>query len=182
MAIRKVAHLGHPVLRRVSERVDPQTIGSRALQQLIDDLIDTMREYDGVGLAAPQIHESHRIVVYEIEDNPRYPDAPSTALTILVNPVVTPLSDEVHEDWEGCLSLPDLRGLVPRHAAVEVDALDRYGRPQRFTAKDFHARVIQHECDHLDAKVFIDRMRDFSSLAFLPEFLRYAGVEGDVRD
>lgn len=182
MAIRKVAHLGHPVLRRPSSPVLPEAIASPAIQGLIDDLIDTMREYDGVGLAAPQIHESLRIVVYEIDENPRYPDAPATSLRVLINPVLTPLADDREEDWEGCLSLPDLRGRVSRFTKLQVEATDRDGRAQRFVAKEFHARVVQHECDHLEGKVFLDRMTDMSSLAFLPEFLRYAGVDGDIRD
>lgn len=180
MALLKVAHLGHPVLRKAAEPLNRKELRSTECQRFIDDLVETMREYDGVGLAAPQVHESVRVVVYEVAANPRYPEAPSVPLTVLVNPVVTPLSDTVEEGWEGCLSLPDLRGRVPRHTEIQVEALDRRGKPLRYIAKEFHARVVQHECDHLDGVVFVDRMRDLSTLAFLPEFLRYAGVDGDV--
>ncbi len=174
MAILKVARLGHPILRKISAPVPAKEIGSPALQRFIDDLIETMREHDGVGLAAPQVHESKRIVVFEVERNPRYPDAPSIPLTVLINPEITVVDKEMDEDWEGCLSVPDLRGKVPRHRAVRVKALDRRGKVLDFPAKDFHARVVQHECDHLDGKVFLDRMRDFSSLMYLTEFYRYA--------
>ncbi len=174
MAILKVARLGHPALRKVSAPVPPGEIRAPALQQFIDDLIETMREHDGVGLAAPQVHESKRIVVFEVERNPRYPDAPSIPLTVLINPEISVVEKEMDEDWEGCLSVPNLRGRVPRHRAVQVKALDRRGAALDFVAKDFHARVVQHECDHLDGKVFLDRMRDFSSLMYLSEFYRYA--------
>lgn len=174
MAILKVARLGHPALRKVSAPVSPGEVSAPALQQFIDDLIETMREYDGVGLAAPQVHESKRIVVFEVERNPRYPDAPSIPLTVLINPEISGVEKEMDEDWEGCLSVPDLRGRVPRHRAIRVKALDRRGTALDFVAKDFHARVVQHECDHLNGKVFLDRMRDFSSLMYLSEFYRYA--------
>src|SRR5512144_762197 len=118
MAILKVARLGHPVLRQIAEPVPPESIGAPAVQRLIDDLIDTMIEYDGAGLAAPQVHVSQQIVVFEVESNPRYPDAPSIPRTVLINPKITPTTKSVEEDWEGCLSLPDLRGKVPRFTEV----------------------------------------------------------------
>lgn len=173
MAILKVARLGHPVLRQRAAPVPPETIGSRAVQQLIDDMIETMREYDGAGLAAPQVHVSQRIAVIEVEANPRYPDLPPIPLTVLINPVVTPLGEEMEEGWEGCLSVPDLRGLVPRYRAVRLECLDREGQRVELVAKDFFARVIQHETDHLDGMVFLDRMRDFRSLSHLAEWQRY---------
>jgi peptide deformylase len=174
MAILKVARLGHPVLRMVAEPVPPEGIRTSAIQQLIDDMIETMVEYDGAGLAAPQVHVSQQIVVFEVEGNPRYPEAPSVPLTVLVNPKITPTTQDTDEDWEGCLSLPDLRGKVPRYTQVRVDAYDRHGKKLHYVAKDFQARVAQHECDHLIGKVFVDRMRSLESLSFLREFARYA--------
>jgi peptide deformylase len=173
MAILKVARLGHPILRQIAQPVPPEGISAPAVQRFIDDLIETMYESDGVGLAAPQVHESVQIVAYCVEANPRYPDAPAVPLAVLINPRITPATTEEEEDWEGCLSVPDLRGKVPRATRIDVAAYDRNGRPLRFTAADFHARVIQHECDHLLGKVFLDRMRSFESLSFLDEFARY---------
>src|SRR5262249_30522787 len=141
----------------------------------IDDLIETMEEYDGAGLAAPQIHVSQQVVVFGVSANPRYPDADEIQLTVLINPRITPTTKSMEEDWEGCLSVPDLRGKVPRYTAVSVEAFGRNGEPLRFSARDFHARVIQHECDHLVGKVFLDRMRSMDSLAFVREFVRYQG-------
>ena len=173
MAIRKVARLGTPVLRRVAEQVSPDDVSTPAVQSLIDDLIETMHEYDGAGLAAPQVHESLQIVVFEVAQNPRYPDAPSIPLTVLINPEITPTTEEMEEDWEGCLSLPDLRGRVPRHTRVSVRALDRLGAALHFEAAGFHARVIQHECDHLFGIVYPDRMTSMQSLTFVREHERY---------
>jgi peptide deformylase len=174
MAILKVARLGHPVLRQVAELVPPEGIRAPTIQQLVDDLIETMIEHDGAGLAAPQVHVSKQIVVFEVEGNPRYPDAPSIPLTVLINPKIAPAMQDMDEDWEGCLSLPDLRGKVPRYTQVRVDAYDRHGKKLHYVAKDFHARVVQHECDHLLGKVFLDRMRSMESLSFLHEFARYS--------
>lgn len=173
MAVLKVAHLGHPILRRVAEPVPPDAIGSREIQQLVDDMLDTMEDEDGAGLAAPQVHVSKRIVIYGVRQNPRYPDADDVPLTVLINPIITPVGTAQEEGWEGCLSVPDLRGMVPRFTRVSVEALGRDGAPLRFTADDFHARVVQHECDHLDGKVYLDRMTSMDTLTFLPEFHRY---------
>jgi peptide deformylase len=173
MAILKVARLGNPILRKIAEPVSPEGIGAPSIQQLIDDLIETMVEYDGAGLAAPQVHVSQQIVVFEVEGNPRYPDAESVPLTVLINPKITPTTQHVEEDWEGCLSVPDLRGKVPRYTQVRVEAYDRRGKRLNYIAKDFHARVAQHECDHLIGKVFLDRMRSMESLSFVHEFMRY---------
>jgi peptide deformylase len=179
MAILKVAHLGHPVLRKVAEPVPPEAIGASEIQRFIDDLIETMIEYDGAGLAAPQVHVSQQIVTFQVDDNPRYPDAEAIPLTVLINPKITPLSEHKEEDWEGCLSLPDLRGRVPRYTLVRVEAYDRSGKKLNYIAKDFHARVAQHECDHLIGKVFVDRMSSMESLSFLREFSRHARAERD---
>lgn len=173
MSILKVTRLGHPVLRKVTESVLLRELESPATQKFIDDMIETMKEYDGVGLAADQVYESKQIAVLEVADNPRYPNKSKVPLTILVNPRITPLSEEIEDDWEGCLSIPDLRGMVPRHKSIRVQALDRDGKEIEFIANDFHARVIQHEFDHLNGKVYLDRMRDFSTLSFLQEFTRY---------
>jgi peptide deformylase len=173
MSILKVTRLGHPVLRKVTEKVSAADLKSAATQQFIDDMIVTMKEYDGVGLAADQVFASKQIAVLEVAENPRYPDKPKVPMTVLVNPQITPLSDETEEDWEGCLSIPDLRGRVPRYKSIHVQALDRNGKKLNFEAHDFHARVIQHEFDHLNGKVYLDRMKDFSTLTFLQEFTRY---------
>ncbi|MFQ5667351.1 MAG: peptide deformylase [Candidatus Binatia bacterium] len=174
MAILKVARLGHPILRQVAAPVPPEGIGAPAVQQCIDDLIETMVEYDGAGLAAPQVHVLKQIVVFAVEGNPRYPHAESVPLTVLINPKVTPTTQDMAEDWEGCLSIPDLRGKVPRYTHVQVEAYDRTGKKLHYAARDFHARVVQHECDHLLGTVFLDRMRSMQSLAFTREFTRYA--------
>jgi peptide deformylase len=173
MSILKVSRLGHPVLRKATETLSLRAIQSPDTQKFIDDMIETMREYDGVGLAADQVHESLQIAVLEVAENPRYPEKPAVPLTVLINPEITPLGEELDEDWEGCLSIPDLRGKVPRHKSIRVQALDRQAQPLNFIAHDFHARVIQHEWDHLNGKVYLDRMRDFSTLTFLTEFARY---------
>ena len=173
MAVLKVARLGHPVLRQVAEPVSPEAIGAPEIQRLIDDMFETMDDHDGAGLAAPQVHVSRRIVIYGVDANPRYPEAEPVPLTVLVNPKITALGQDEEEDWEGCLSVPDLRGKVPRFTRVRVEGYGRDGKSLRFTAEGFHARVVQHECDHLDGKVYLDRMRSMATLSFLPEFQRY---------
>ena len=171
--ILKVARLGHPVLRKIAEPVPLEQITTPAVQQFIDDLIETMYEYDGAGLAAPQVHVSQQIVVMEVSQNPRYPQAPAIPLTVYVNPEITPLTESMDEDWEGCLSVPGMRGRVPRYTKIRLRAYNRQGKRVDFVAEGFHARVIQHECDHLQGKVYIDRMRDTSSLMFIEEFMKY---------
>jgi peptide deformylase len=168
MPILKVCRLGHPVLRQQASRVSPEALAQPEVQTLIDDMIETMVEYRGVGIAAPQVHESLAIAVIE-SHGPRG-DIP---LTIIVNPEITVLDEEFLEDWEGCLSVPDLRGRVPRHARLRVNALDRHGKTLQFVAEGFFARVVQHEFDHLKGRVYLDRMRDFSTLTHLDEFQRY---------
>jgi peptide deformylase len=168
MSILKVSRLGHPVLRRKVDNVTVEELASPRIQTLIDDMIVTMAEYRGVGIAAPQVHESLSIAVIESR-GPRG-DIP---LTILVNPAVTILETELVEDWEGCLSIPELRGRVPRHRKLKVEALDRFGAKISFVAEDFFARVVQHEFDHLMGHVYIDRMGNFNSLTHFDEFQRY---------
>jgi peptide deformylase len=168
MSILKVCHLGHPVLRMESRRVSPESLASASTQKFIDDMLETMVEYYGVGLAAPQVHESLAIAVIESK-GPRG----TIPMTVLVNPEITVLDDELIEDWEGCLSIPDFRGQVPRWRKLRVDALDRKGKKIKITAEGFFARVIQHEFDHLMGKVYLDRMPDLKTLTHLPEFQRY---------
>jgi len=171
--ILKVSLLGHPVLRQKAKPVDLKQAHAGRLQALLDDMRETMHEYDGVGIAAPQVHLSVQIAVIEAEDNPRYPDALPIPLTVLINPQVKPASRVKEEDWEGCLSVEGLRGRVPRWRAVDVETTNVRGEKIQFRAEGFYARVIQHECDHLQGKVFLDRMRDFSTLTHLKEYTRY---------
>ena len=173
MAILKVARLGHPVLRQVARPVPVEEIRWAEIQRLIDDMIETMREYDGAGLAANQVHTLRQVAVIEVAGNPRYPDAADIPLTVLVNPVVTPLTDEIEEGWEGCLSVPDMRGRVPRCTAVRLECYDREARRVEIVAKDFFARVVQHETDHLNGIVYVDRMRDLSSLSYMAEWQKH---------
>ncbi len=173
MAILKVARLGHPVLRHAAPPVPLGEISAPETQRLIDDMIATMREYDGAGLAANQVHTLKQICVIEVFENPRYPDAPPIPLTVVINPVVTPLGDEMEEGWEGCLSVPDMRGMVPRHTAVRLQCYDREGQHVDLIAKEFFARVIQHETDHLNGIVYLDRMRDLSTLAHIAEWNKH---------
>ena len=168
MSILKVSRLGHPVLRMESKRVSPETLASPVIQTLIDNMMETMVEYYGVGLAAPQVHESLAIAV--IESHGARGDIP---MTVIVNPEVTVLDEELIEDWEGCLSIPDFRGRVPRWRKLRVDALDRKGRKIQITAEGFFARVIQHEFDHLMGRVYLDRMPNLKTLSHLAEFQRY---------
>jgi peptide deformylase len=176
MAILKVARMGHPVLRSRAQAIDPTEIRSPRIQTLIDDMFETMTEYQGVGLAAPQVHESLRLFVAgfaptrdeeDVEDEERVP------LIALINPEITPVGDATVEDWEGCLSIPDIRGRVPRARQIVVKAYDRRGKRIELRAGGFTARVIQHETDHLDGVLFFDRMRSLQSLTFLDEFGRY---------
>ena len=173
MAILKVARLGHPVLRTVAAPVPPAEIRAAETQRLIDDMIETMREYSGAGLAATQVHTLKQIAVIEVVENPRYPEAPEIPLTVLINPTVTPLTEAMEEGWEGCLSIPDMRGMVPRYTAVRLQAYDRHGEPMDLVAKDFFARVIQHEADHLDGIVYVDRMKNLATLTHLTEWSKY---------
>jgi len=173
MAFLKVARLGHPILRQVAKPVPPEEIHSPEVQRLIDDMVETMREYDGAGLAANQVHIARQIAVIEVLANPRYPDAPHIPLAVVINPVVTPLGEETEDGWEGCLSVPDMRGLVPRYRAVGLECYDRDGQKVSLIAKDFFARVIQHEHDHLNGIVYLDRMRDLSTLSHIAEWNKH---------
>jgi peptide deformylase len=169
MSILKVARIGHPVVRTATKEVPKKAFRDPGFQKLIDDMRETMYEYDGVGLAAPQIHESLRLAVLEVpaSDDRSQAEVP---FTVLVNPVITPLEEEKEHGWEGCLSIPDLRGVVPRLQKLRLEALDRDGKPFSLEASGFFARVIQHECDHLDGCLYLDRMADMKSLTFIKEF------------
>jgi peptide deformylase len=177
MSILKVARMGHPVLRACARPLERQEIKSVRVQTLIDDMIETMLEYRGVGLAAPQIHQSVRMFVAVLDEDDQVPDRAGEGRepepTVIINPQLTIVKDEVIEDWEGCLSIPDIRGRVPRARSVAVRALDRRGNPFEIRESDFSARVVQHETDHLDGVLFVDRMRAFESLTFLEEYAKY---------
>ncbi len=213
MPVRPIVRLGHPTLRGVAQALPPGRVGEPAIQELVDDLIDTMRAAHGVGLAAPQVGTSLQIFVYEMplpaptsasepdepapEPDPpvapaggRAPESQSQApetppreavreasgpipLHVVINPMLTPLAGDLVYDWEGCLSIPELRGLVPRHPAVRVRGLDRLGQALDYVAQGFEARIVQHEFDHLNGVVFLDRMRDLRALAFRDEWERY---------
>jgi peptide deformylase len=174
MSILKVARMGHPVLRGKAKALSQADIKHGAVQQLIDDMIDTMIEYHGVGLAAPQIHEGLRLFVGILE--PPKPDSGNEAEPepiALINPEITPIGDETVEDWEGCLSIPDIRGRVPRWREIRLRGYNREGGRVDLSLRDFAARVAQHETDHLDGILFFDRMKSFESLTFLDEYSRY---------
>ena len=173
MAILKVARLGHPVIRKPSEAVPKERIPTPEFQRFLDEMIETMHEYEGVGLAAPQVHVSKQVAVIEAKDNRRYPGEAPIPLTVLINPRIFGMSKRQLADWEGCLSVNEFRGRVPRAESLEVEAFNRKGERVRFQAHGFFARVIQHECDHLVGKVFLDRMPDLSTLSHLREFIRY---------
>lgn len=174
MALLKIAQLGHPAIRAGAGNVILDELARSGTQDLIDSMIETMRDADGVGIAAPQVHVDKRIIVIEVkEDNRRYPGREAVPLTIVINPEISEVSESLETGWEGCLSIPDLRGQVPRHASLKLCGLDRDGRPIEQQARGFFARVIQHEVDHLNGGVYLDRMPDLKSLTFLPEFMRY---------
>ena len=176
MSILKVSRMGHPVLRKKVPAIPPGEITSAPIQRLIDDLAQTMLEYNGVGLAAPQVHEELRVFVAQVvrdQDDEEEDEAKRPEILALINPEIKPSSGQVEEDWEGCLSIPDLRGLVPRYRDISVRGYDRTGRPIELRASGFMARVIQHETDHLDGVLFLDRMKSLDSLSFIEEFARY---------
>jgi peptide deformylase len=175
MSILKVARMGHPVLRERARPLDKSDIKSAAIQKLIDDMIDTMHEYHGVGLAAPQVHEGLRMFVALLDDDP---DAKSEA-AVLINPEIAPNDSATEEGWEGCLSIPDIRGMVPRYTDICLKALDRTGRSIELPLKNFPARVAQHETDHLDGVLFFDRMKSFNTLTFLDEYSRFWAKDED---
>jgi peptide deformylase len=182
MSILKVARMGHPVLRAKARPIHPSDIRTPTIQQLIDDMLETMQEYQGIGLAAPQVHEGLRLFVAgfapdadedEDEEEDADRDEHDVPQMVLINPEITVVGRELAEDWEGCLSIPDIRGRVPRARRITVTAYNRQGKKVQLEASGFTARVIQHETDHLDGILFLDRMKSFGSLTFLDEFGRF---------
>jgi peptide deformylase len=179
MSILKVARMGHPVLRTRARAIDVGEIKSSRIQQLIDDMFETMTEYQGVGLAAPQVHESVRLFVAGFAPDPEDEEDDSRVpLMAVINPEISVAGPDTVEDWEGCLSIPDIRGKVPRARQIVVRAFDRKGKRFELPASGFTARVIQHETDHLDGVLFFDRMSSFKTLTFLDEFGRYWSERG----
>jgi peptide deformylase len=171
--IRKIATIGHPVLREVARSLTREELASADVQRLIDDLIETMYDANGAGIAANQIYEPIQVCALHVKDNPRYPYKPNIPLTILVNPVVTPLTEETFGNYEGCLSVPNLRGEVPRFTEVRVRAWDRTGTELDYEVKGLTAGTYQHEVDHLRGKLFVDRVTDTTTLATWADFERY---------
>lgn len=173
MSILKVSRMGHPVLRKRARPVEKSEIKDPRFQKFLDDMIATMHEYSGVGLAGPQVHEGLRVFVAMLDSDD---DAEAS---VLINPVITPVENRVVEGWEGCLSIPEVRGRVPRSQKIVVKALDRHGRGLEIEAEDFPARVIQHETDHLDGVLFLDRMSSLNSLTYLDEYSRFHARDND---
>jgi peptide deformylase len=162
--IRDVLRMGDPRLLERSREVE--RFGTPALEDLLADMRDTMKAQNGAGLAAPQIGVGARVVIFGVERNPRYPDAEAVPYTEIVNPVITPLTDELEDGWEGCLSVPGMRGVVPRWTRIRYTGFDPEGNPIEREATGFHARVVQHECDHLDGILYPMRIEDFSRFGF----------------
>ena len=171
--ILNIARTGAPVLRESTKRLNSEELLSAPIQEFIDDLIHTMRIANGAGLAANQVHQSLRICAIEVKDNPRYPYRPNIPLTILVNPDLSPASELMFENYEGCLSVPNLRGKVKRHCEIQVEAMDRFGNPILETVRGMTAATYQHEVDHLDGKLFLDRVEDSKSLVTWENFQSY---------
>lgn len=173
MTLLKIAHLGHPILRQRAKEVSPEALQSDSVQIFIDDLVETMRDANGAGLAAIQVYRPIRIIAVEVKNNPRYPYKPNIPLSIWVNPVITFLSAERFSNYEGCLSVPNFRGRVLRCPHILLEANDRNGKPIKLEAKGLKAATIQHEVDHLDGLLFVDRVTDSKSLTTWTEFERF---------
>jgi len=169
MAIRNIVRMGDPLLRQPAAEITE--FNSSALDNLIQDMLDTMHAENGAGLAAPQIGFSQQLVVFGFENNPRYPQAGPVAETILINPAIKPLDDLMEDDWEGCLSVPGLRALVPRYCNIEYSGFDAMGNTIKMVTSGFHARIVQHECDHLKGILFPQRIQDFSKFGYIEELL-----------
>jgi peptide deformylase len=175
--IRAIAQIGEPVLRQPAAPVPTAQIATPEFQRFVDDLIATMHHARGAGLAANQVFEPVQVCAIEVRDNPRYPYKPNIPLTVLINPKLTPLSGETFANYEGCLSVPNLRGVVPRFAELRVEALDRHGQPLEFEVRGITAGTFQHEVDHLWGKLFVDRVEDPSTLCTWDAFARYREAE-----
>jgi peptide deformylase len=169
----KIAQIGHPVLRQRAREVTAEELASPAMQRFIDDLVETMRDANGAGLAAIQVYEPVRIFAVEVENNPRYPYKPRVPLTVVVNPVIEPLTEETFENYEGCLSVPNLRGIVDRRTEIRVTGWDRRGAPFERVYRGLTAGTFQHEKDHLDGVIFVDRVKDPRTLCTWAEFDRF---------
>jgi peptide deformylase len=181
MALRKIATIGHPVLREGARPLTREELASARYQSLIDDMVETMRDASGAGIAANQVYEPVRICVIEVNKNPRYPYKPDWPLTVLVNPVVEATTDETFMNFEGCLSVPNLRGQVPRFAGVRVRAWDRAGAEVAFPVKGLTAGTFQHEVDHLEGTLFVDRVTDTRTLCTWADFERFHMTEFTAR-
>jgi peptide deformylase len=164
MAVKAVLKMGDPLLLKRAAEVE--RFDTPELHNLIRDMHDTMEAMDGAGIAAPQIGVSLRVVIFGVGSNPRYPDAEQVPYTVLINPQITPLGNEMEEGWEGCLSVPGMRGIVPRHQRVHYTGFDQYGKPIDRIASGFHARVVQHECDHLDGILYPMRIQDLRTFGY----------------
>lgn len=162
--IKPVLKMGDPCLLQTAQRVEQ--FGTAELKELLQDMQDTMAALNGAGLAAPQIGVSLQVVIFGVEHSPRYPDAESVPFTVLLNPVLTPLSEQMEEDWEGCLSIPGMRGLVPRYTQLRYQGVDQDGTPIDRTVTGFHARVVQHECDHLQGILYPMRINDLRKFGY----------------
>ena len=169
MAIRDILKMGNPDLLKVSEPVDFE---KDDLKTLIEDMKETMKANDGAGLAAPQIGVFKRLVIFGFDTNDRYPEAGSVPFTVLINPIITPLSDEQENGWEGCLSVPGLRGVVPRYTHIRYEGYDAEGNKIEREVEDFHARVVQHECDHLDGILYPMKIEDYRYFGFHEEIFK----------
>ena len=177
MTARSVLRMGHPTLRQVAEPI--AATGTEELGGLITDMWETMHEYGGIGLAAPQIGISQRLVVFGLEE-PERAETETIPPTVLINPVITPLDDQMEDGWEGCLSVPGMRGLVPRYTRIRYTGIDAQGVPIEREVEGYHARVVQHECDHLDGILYPQRMEDFTQFGFEPEMTeRLLGASGE---
>ncbi|HKE87116.1 MAG TPA: peptide deformylase [Vicinamibacterales bacterium] len=175
MSILKVARMGHPVLRERARPFEKSDLRNPLVQKLIDDMIETMHEYHGVGLAGPQVHEGRRVFVALLDDEP----GPESDAVAIINPELVPTAQNKEEGWEGCLSIPDIRGMVPRFTDITLRGLDREGKAVELQLKGFPARVAQHETDHLDGVLFFDRMTSMQSLTYLDEYSRYHTKDND---
>lgn len=167
MAVRAILRMGNPVLLQQAKAIT--AFNSPELFKLIEDMQDTMQAESGAGLAAPQIGESVRLVIFGVDQNPRYPDAEAVPQTILINPTITALDETMEDGWEGCLSLPGLRGVVPRYQRIRYSGFDAQGNSIEVEASGFHARVVQHECDHLEGILYPQRMKDLRQFAYNEE-------------
>jgi peptide deformylase len=181
MSILKIAKMGHPVLRQKAQEISKRELQLPQVQQLVDDMIETMEDYDGIGLAAPQVHVSKQLFVVQVPEMPRAPHIAPFPLTIVFNPKLTLETKDTLFIWEGCLSIPGLRGKVPRTQKISLTYLDRKGKEQRLEATGFLAGVVQHEFDHLQGKLFLERMISLESLTFLEEWSRYWTDSEDTR-